>query len=142
MRSIREKYIDQNGVVRFRYGYTYLVRKETRNLWLFGGAAASKVVLATVISIAIVTAGCSSDSKATDSAAQKISIVWENKLVRRPGDAPEDGKIYLVKDGKRHWINHSSWIGAHSSEFPGGVQTLSASELEAIQLGDSITAEQ
>jgi hypothetical protein len=72
---------------------------------------------------------------------QKNSSVWENKLVRRPGGTIEDSKIYLVKDGKRHWVTHSSWISAHSSEFSSGVQPVSASELEVIPLGDPITTE-
>lgn len=69
-------------------------------------------------------------------------MIQDNSLVKQRGDAPEDGKIFLVRDGKRHWILHSSWVTAHASEFPRGVQMVSAADLQAIPLGDDISAEQ
>ena len=91
--------------------------------------------LAAVLLFAIGLGGCTPSNKAPGAA-------WENKLVRRPGDTPEDGKIYVVKNGTRHWILHAAWIGAHASELSGtGVQAISAAELEKIPLGDPITSD-
>jgi hypothetical protein len=63
---------------------------------------------------------------------------WENKLVRRPGDAAEDGKVFLVKDGKRHWVVNSGWITAHGYKWPADVNQIPAAELNAIPEGDAI----
>jgi hypothetical protein len=87
----------------------------------------------------ILLIGCAPSPKEQVPAQASISV-WENKLVRRPGDAPEDGKIYIVKDGKKHWIIHSSYIGAHSADFSTNVQTIPATELDRIPPGEPIDA--
>jgi hypothetical protein len=101
----------------------------------------NKLILALLLLLASITIGCAPSPTGSESKPKAISTRWDNKLVRRAGDTPEDGKIYVVRDGKRHWITHSSWIGAHASEFPAGVQTVAASELDVIREGDSITTE-
>jgi len=100
-----------------------------------------KLIPIAFLFLGIILTGCAPSPQADQSPSKAVSVTWESKLVRRPGDAPEDGKIYLVKDGKKHWITHSSWIGAHASEYTATVQTITASDLDKIPLGDPITTE-
>jgi hypothetical protein len=102
----------------------------------------SRLIFAIVSILVIATTGCSSGPTVTESQPQKSASSLENQLLRQSGDTPENGKIYVVKDGKRHWIVYSSWIGAHASELSGGVQEIDAARLEAIPIGDPITAKQ
>lgn len=63
---------------------------------------------------------------------------WEGHLVRRPGGTPEDGKVYLVKDGKKHWVVSADWLKEHGYNFPGDVTVISAQELAQIPDGSVI----
>src|SRR5450755_814301 len=85
-------------------------------------------------------AGCTASPPASNAPAAQSApqSQWENKLVRRPGSAPEDGKVYWVKDGKRHWIVNASWITAHGYKWPADVNEIAAADLEAIPQGDAI----
>jgi hypothetical protein len=63
---------------------------------------------------------------------------YENKLVRRPGGSIEDGKVYLVQNGKKRWVVNASWFAANGYKFPDQVHQISAAELDAIPSGDPI----
>ena len=63
---------------------------------------------------------------------------YENKLVRRPGSSPEDGKVFLVRDGTRHWIIFGSWIAKHGYRWPDDVMTVSPELFNAIPEGKAI----
>ena len=65
----------------------------------------------------------------------------EGQLVRRPGETPEDGKIYLVRDGIKHWVLDAKWLMRHGYHWPGDVIVIPAAELDSIPLGDPIRAE-
>jgi hypothetical protein len=97
------------------------------------------MLIATVAAFALF-AGCSSTPVASSSAMTQAtaSSSWENKLIRRPGSGPEDTKVYLVKDGKRHWIVNASWIASHGYNWPADVNEIPAAELDAIPQGDAI----
>jgi hypothetical protein len=66
---------------------------------------------------------------------------WENRLVQRTGSAPEDQKVYLVRNGRRRWVLHGSWLLAHGYGWPNDVNHIRAAELDAIPLGDPISEE-
>src|SRR5579859_3861689 len=85
-------------------------------------------------------AGCSSSSVGSNPATTQSTAPspWENKLVRRPGSGSEDAKVYLVKDGRRHWIVNASWITSHGYKWPADVNEIAPAELEAIPQGDAI----
>lgn len=85
--------------------------------------------------------GCSkqpSPSQPSNQAAATVISKWEGKLVRRPGTTEEDGKVYLVQDGTRHWVVSGAWLLAHGYEWPGDVHQIPAEEFNAIPIGDMI----
>jgi hypothetical protein len=45
----------------------------------------------------------------------------ENKMIRRPCNAPEDAKVYVVQGGKKHWIVDARGFATHAFRFPGDV---------------------
>src|ERR1041384_3928427 len=85
-------------------------------------------------------AGCTSSSpspQATEATQPTATVpspasIYENKLVRRPGTGPEDAKVYLVQNSKRHWVVNASWFAAHGYKFPDQVQEIPAADLDAI----------
>jgi hypothetical protein len=96
-------------------------------------------LIITVTGLALFAGCATSPPAATPPAAQSTAqSQWENKLVRRPGSAPEDGKIYWVKDGRKHWIVNASWITAHGYKWPDDVNEIPAAELDAIPVADAI----
>jgi hypothetical protein len=60
---------------------------------------------------------------------------FEGCLVRRPGDTPEDGKVYFVENGRKRWVTTSEWIVAKGMNWPGDVQLITAQELDDILPG-------
>jgi hypothetical protein len=63
---------------------------------------------------------------------------YEGRLVRRPGDSAEDAKVYLVRDGRKHWVWDGHWITAHGFRWPDDVNFISAAELAQFPEGDPI----
>ena len=63
---------------------------------------------------------------------------YEGRLVRRPGSSPEDGKVYLVHDGQKHWVWDARWIASHGYKWPDDVKTIAASDLAQIPEGPQI----
>jgi len=63
---------------------------------------------------------------------------YENTLVRRPGNSPEDSKVYVVQNGRKRWVVNASWFAAHGFKFPDAVQVLTNAEFDAIPIGDPI----
>jgi hypothetical protein len=109
-----------------------------RRLW-------SAKCLATVGAVlCVVSVACSTTPRgpvaADESAKQGESIArkYERKLIRRPGASPEDGKVYVVIDGKKRWVTHAEWIQAHGYKWPDDVQQIPASDLDAIPSGPPI----
>ena len=84
--------------------------------------------------------GCSSTSPDAppSRASQVTSSAYENKLVRRPGNTAEDGKVYIVQNGKKCWVVNASWFVGHGFKFPDDVREISTAEFDAIPLGDPI----
>jgi uncharacterized membrane protein len=66
------------------------------------------------------------------------NVPYENKLIRRTGSTPEDGKVFVVRGGKRHWIIFSSWIVKHGYRWPGELLTLPPEQFNAIPEGKVI----
>jgi hypothetical protein len=62
----------------------------------------------------------------------------EGKLVRRSGASPEDGKVYIVCGGMKHWIINARWIEANGFRWPQDVNVISAQDLDQIPSGDPI----
>jgi uncharacterized membrane protein len=65
---------------------------------------------------------------------------YEHKLVQRPGTTLEDAKVYFISQGQKHWVVNGGWIIAHGYRWPYDVRMISAEDLEAIPLGEPITA--
>ena len=63
---------------------------------------------------------------------------YENKLVRRAGSSPEDGKVFLVRAGKRHWIIFGSWIVKHGYRWPEELLVLTPEQFATIPEGKLI----
>lgn len=67
-----------------------------------------------------------------DAASNANYLGW---LARRPGSAPEDQKVYLVKDGVKHWIPDKRWIIENGLRWPDDVKVIPARELDTIPAG-------
>jgi SAM-dependent methyltransferase len=63
---------------------------------------------------------------------------YEGKLIRRQGNTPEDGKVYLVREGLRQWVIDAAWIHANGFRWPDDVTVIEADELDRIPLGDPL----
>jgi hypothetical protein len=69
---------------------------------------------------------------------EAIARKYERQLIRRPGASPEDGKVYVVIDGKKRWVTHAEWIQANGYKWPDDVRQIPASDLDAIPSGPPI----
>jgi SAM-dependent methyltransferase len=65
-------------------------------------------------------------------------IVYEGKLVRRAGNTPEDGKVYVVRQGRKHWIVNAGWVSENGYRWPEDINVLPATVLDSICSGDPI----
>jgi hypothetical protein len=68
----------------------------------------------------------------SDAAGDGAHVGW---LARRPGSTPEDEKVYIVKDGVKHWVPDRQWIIENGFRWPGDVKVIPARELDAIPTG-------
>jgi len=66
---------------------------------------------------------------------QKFKMSFSGCLVRRPGENPEDQKVYYVENGRKRWVTTAEWIVAKGMRWPEDVQLITAEELDAILLG-------
>jgi uncharacterized membrane protein len=62
---------------------------------------------------------------------------YENKLVRRAGSTPEDGKVFVVRGGTRHWIIFGSWVEKHGYRWD-DLKIIPPTEFNAIPEGKVI----
>jgi hypothetical protein len=82
---------------------------------------------------------CKEADQVKPHASRETSISkWEGQVVRRPGSADEDGKVYLVQGGRKHWLLSAAWMTQHGYKWPDDVRVIPAEELAAIPLGDVI----
>ena len=72
------------------------------------------------------------------SSEKSAASAYENKLVRRPGPTVEDSKVYLVRNGSKHWIVNASWCASHGFKWPDDVHEIPAADLDAIPTADPI----
>ncbi len=63
---------------------------------------------------------------------------FEGKLVRRAGSGVEDNKVYLIIDGKKHWVWDGHWLTSHGYKWPEDVIIIPAQDLAVIPQGNSI----
>jgi len=66
---------------------------------------------------------------------QAFKTSFDGCLVRRPGETPEDGKVYFIDNGRKRWVTTSEWIVAKGFNWPNDVQLITAEELDAILPG-------
>jgi len=66
---------------------------------------------------------------------QVFETSFEGCLIRRPGDTPEDQKVYFVENGRKRWVTTAEWIIAKGMNWPDDVQIVTPEELEAILPG-------
>jgi hypothetical protein len=99
-------------------------------------------ILAAFVGITLLASGCSSNPPSPPPSSTSVSTTppspYENKLIRRPGSTIEDGKVYVVQNGKKHWVVNASWFSNHGFKFPDQVQEIPAAQLDAIPEGDPI----
>jgi hypothetical protein len=67
-----------------------------------------------------------------------VQSEYEGKLVRREGETVEDGKVYVVRGGRRHWVIRAEWITENGFRWPDDVNVLPFGDLERIPTGDPI----
>jgi len=60
---------------------------------------------------------------------------FEGCLVRRPGDSPEDQKVYFVENGRKRWVTTAEWIISKGMNWPDDVQMITPEELDGILPG-------
>ena len=84
--------------------------------------------------------GCSAPVPATHAPSAQTSAPspYENKMVKKPGSGPEEGKVYLVRKGVKQWVVNASWFAANGYRFPRDVREIPAAELDAIPSGEPI----
>jgi hypothetical protein len=70
--------------------------------------------------------------------APALASVHEAKLIRRPGNSPQDSKVYIVRNGKKQWVGKASWFAANGYHFPEEVVEIPASDLASPATGDPI----
>ena len=75
------------------------------------------------------------------SVARAVESKYEGKLVRREGNTAEDDKVYLVREGLKHWVVDSGWITANGFRWPEDVIVIASNELEEMPSGDAIGAQ-
>jgi hypothetical protein len=46
----------------------------------------------------------------------------EGKLVSAPGDSAEDRKVYLVREGRKHWVTSVNWLHQHGIRLEQTIQ--------------------
>ena len=61
---------------------------------------------------------------------------YEGQLVRRPGPTPEDGKVYIVRNGIRHWVIDHRWTLQNGFHWPNDVKVIPPGELDPIPRGE------
>jgi hypothetical protein len=69
---------------------------------------------------------------------ETAALLYEGQLVRRPGPSPEDGKVYLVHKGQKHWVLNGQWIAAHGYKSPDDINLIPPADLAPIPEGDPI----
>jgi hypothetical protein len=74
----------------------------------------------------------------SDAHSSSIAARYESQLVRRPGETPDDGKVYLIRGGRKHWIVDAKWLSANGYRWPDDVKTIDAAELAQIPASDPI----
>ena len=85
--------------------------------------------------------GCSEHAAETDKVAalrQKAVLKWAGQLVRRAGNTPEDGKVYLVEGDHKRWVESGKWLELHGYNIVDDVTVIPANELAAIPTGADI----
>jgi SAM-dependent methyltransferase len=69
---------------------------------------------------------------------QPFKMSFDGCLVRRPGETPEDQKVYYVENGRKRWVTTSEWIVQKGLRWPEDVQFITAAELDAILPGPTL----
>lgn len=62
---------------------------------------------------------------------------YDGRLIRVPGNSPEEQKVFFVHHGKRCWISSMNWI--LSRGMAANIQVISPAELRAIPIGPTIS---
>jgi len=65
-----------------------------------------------------------------------VASAWEGKLVRGEGNTPEDGRVFVVRNGTKHWIVNAAWVAANGYRWPEDINVLPSADLDRIPAGD------
>jgi hypothetical protein len=94
-----------------------------------------------IAGITVLCAGCArrdTENKQIDAFRQRVILKWQGQLVRRPGNTPEDGKVYLIEGGQKRWIDSGQWLALHGYNIVADVKVIPSEELAVIPSGEDI----
>jgi hypothetical protein len=69
---------------------------------------------------------------------ETAALIYDGQLVRRPGPSLEDGMVYFVEAGKKHWVMNGQWIASHGFKAPDDINIIPPTDLAPIPEGDPI----
>ena len=94
-----------------------------------------------IVGIAVLCAGCTrrdAESKKLAAFRQEVILRWQGQLVRRAGNTPEDGKVYLIEGGQKRWIDSGQWLTLHGYNIVEDVKVIPSEELAVIPSGQDM----
>lgn len=64
---------------------------------------------------------------------------FEGKLFRGNGTTWDEQKIFLIKDGAKHWIQDTNWLARNGIEWPQDVTFVEGGALQEVPEGEPVT---
>jgi uncharacterized membrane protein len=61
---------------------------------------------------------------------------YEGQLVQQAGST--DGKVYVVRNGRKHWVWDGAWLALRGYKWPADVHSIPAADLAAMTAGYSL----
>src|SRR5437763_16931257 len=62
----------------------------------------------------------------------------EGRVVRGDGPVLDEQRLFLVRDGHKHWIEHPNWLTEAGVRWPDGVVFLPAGSLYGLPDGEAV----
>jgi ABC-type polysaccharide/polyol phosphate transport system ATPase subunit len=63
---------------------------------------------------------------------------FDGKLFRGNGTTWDEQKIFLIKDGEKHWIRDTGWLARNGVEWPQGVTFVEGGALQEVPEGEPV----
>jgi hypothetical protein len=68
-------------------------------------------------------------------------VSMEGQLFRGNGTVLEEQKIFIIRDGRKHWITHGDWLTKNGFAWPQDVNFVEGGVVQQIPDGDPINLE-